>query len=34
MLSPLFLTFDEPVMNCQCDTANWQRGLIFSEFLH
>lgn len=34
MLSPLFLTFDEPGMNCQCDTVNWQKGLILSEFLH
>lgn len=34
MLSPLFLTFDEPGMDCECEIANWQKDLISSEFLN
>lgn len=34
MLSPLFLTFDESGMDCECDIANWQKDLILSEFLN
>ena len=35
MLSPLFLTFDESGMDCECDIAkDWQKDLISSEFLN
>lgn len=34
MLSPLFLTFDEFGMDCECEIANWQKDLILSEFLN
>lgn len=34
MLSPLFLTFGKSGMDCECDTANWQKDLISSEFLN
>lgn len=32
MLSPLFLTFGKSGIDCECDTANWQKDLISSEF--
>lgn len=34
LLNPLFLSFDESGMDCECDIANWQKEVILSEFLN